>query len=135
MISNINRQSAVFAANKAQAAAPAAPAQETAQAQAASAAPSDNVQISAAQDGFNLSALMADTAKEAASLEGKLPEHVENEVIVKLKPEFAFSGADDASPASGFAEQYGAKVLQKFDIPENMFKAFNGEMVRVKLPA
>ena len=135
MISNINRQSAVFAAKKAQAAAPAAPAQESAQAQAASVAPSDNVQISAAQGGFNLNALMAETAKEAASLEGKLPEHVENEVIVKLKPEFAFASADGAAPASGFAEQYGAKVLQKFDIPENMFKSFNGEMVRMKLPA
>lgn len=99
-------------------------------------APADNVQISAPQNGFNLQALMAETAKEAASLEGKLPEHVENEVIVKLKPEFAFSEAKDgAQPSSGFAEQYGAKVLQKFDIPDNMFKAFNGEMVRMKLPA
>ena len=79
--------------------------------------------------------MMAETAKEAASLEGKLPEHVENEVIVKLKPEFAFAAADGTSPAGGFAEQYGAKVIQKFDIPENMFKSFNGEMVRVKLPA
>jgi subtilisin family serine protease len=135
LIMMINRQNAVFAAKKPQAASPAAPAQETAQAQAASAAPSDNVQISASQGGFNLSAMMAETAKEAASLEGKLPEHVENEVIVKLKPEFAFAQTEGATPASGFAEQYGAKVLQKFDIPENMFKSFNGEMVRVKLPA
>lgn len=132
MISNINRQSAVFAAKRPQAAAAAAPAQEAA---AASAAPADGVQISSAQGGFNLSAMMAETAKEAASLEGKLPEHVENEVIVKLKPEFAFAAADGTSPAGGFAEQYGAKVIQKFDIPENMFKSFNGEMVRVKLPA
>ena len=132
MISNINRQSAVFAAKRPQAAAAAAPAKEAA---AASAAPADGVQISAPQGGFNLSAMMAETAKEAASLEGKLPEHVENEVIVKLKPEFAFAAADGTSPAGGFAEQYGAKVIQKFDIPENMFKSFNGEMVRVKLPA
>ena len=98
--------------------------------------PSESVQISTPQDGFNLQSLMAETAKEAASLEKKLPEHVENEVIVKLKPEFAFDEAKgENTPAGGFAEQYGAKVLQKFDIPENMFKAFNGEMVRLKLPA
>ena len=101
MISNINRQSAVFAAKRPQAAAAAAPAQEAA---AASAAPADGVQISSAQGGFNLSAMMAETAKEAASLEGKLPEHVENEVIVKLKPEFAFAAADGTSAAGGFAE-------------------------------
>lgn len=104
------------------------------QAQAAP-APSDNVQLSAPQDGFNLSSLMAETAKEAASLEGKLPEHVQNEVIVKLAPDFAFASDSDASPAGGLAEQYGAKIVQKFDIPENMFKSFNGEMVRMKLPA
>ena len=69
MISNIQRQSAVFAAKRPQAAAAAAPAQEAA---AASAAPADGVQISATQGGFNLSAMMAETAKEAASLEGKL---------------------------------------------------------------
>ena len=136
MISGINRQTALLGAQKAQSAKAAAPAQENKAAAQVAPAPSDNVQISAAQDGFNLNALMADTAKEAASLAPKLPEHVENEVIVKLKPEFAFQGADgESTPAGGFAEQYGAKIVQKFDIPENMFKAFNGEMVLMKLPA
>lgn len=137
MISSV-RQNALYSAQKAKGGCgcgEAKAAKPQAQAQAAP-APSDNVQISAPQDSFNLAALMADTAKEAASLEGKLPEHVQNEVIVKLKPEFAFSKADgENGPAGGFAEQYGAKVLQKFDIPDNMFKSFNGEMVRLKLPA
>ncbi len=134
MISNINRNTALYSAQKADSAKSAAPAQE-AKAQAAP-MPSDAVQLSAPQDNFNLQSLMAETAKEAASLEQKLPEHVQNEVIVKLKPEFAFSEAKgENTPAGGFAEQYGAKIVQKFDIPENMFKSFNGEMVRVKLPA
>lgn len=136
MISNISRQGALYSAQKTSAAQPAAVTQEAKpQAQAAS-APADNVQISAPQSGFNLAALMAETAKEAASLEKKLPEHVQNEVIVKLKPEFAFAAAEgENTPAGGFAEQYGGQILQKFDIPENMFKAFNGEMVLMKLPA
>lgn len=132
MIVKTTRPNTLFAAQKVASAAPAAPAKEAA---AAAAVPADAVQLSAPQGGFNLSALMAETAKEAASLETKLPEHVESEVIVKLKPEFAFSAAEGTSPSGGFAEQYGAKVLQKFDIPENMFKAFNGEMVLLKLPA
>ncbi len=136
MISSVNRQSALLSARQVQGRGQAAEAAPQAQAAQAAPAPSDNVQISAPQDGFNLQQMMAETAKEAASLEGKLPEHVENEVIVKLKPEFAFQQAEgETTPSGGFAEQYGAKVLQKFDIPDNMFKAFNGEMVRLKLPA
>lgn len=136
MISSINRQSALYSAQKAGGVNTAAQAKEAAPQAAAQAVPSESVQISAPQNGFNLQALMAETAKEAASLEGKLPEHVQGEVIVKLKPEYAFAKADgDVSPSGGFAEQYGAHVVQKFDIPENMFKAFNGEMVLLKLPA
>lgn len=136
MISSVNRNNALYSAQKASGAGAAGKAREAAPQEQAQAMPSESVQISAPQNGFNLQSMMADSAKEAASLAGKLPEHVEGEVIVKLKPEFAFSQpqGEDAA-AGGFAEQYGAHVVQKFDIPENMFKSFNGEMVRLKLPA
>ena len=98
MISSVNRQTALYSAQKANSQVKAQEAKPQAQAQAM---PSESVQISAPQDGFNLQSLMAETAKEAASLEKKLPEHVENEVIVKLKPEFAFDEAKGENTPAG----------------------------------
>lgn len=100
------------------------------------AVPADSSQVSFAKGGVNVAMLLATTAEKAAQVESSLPEHVPGEVIVKLKPEFAFAqGMAEGGQAQSFAEDYGASVAHKFDIPENMFKSFNGEMLVVKLPA
>lgn len=127
----LNTQSRVFSAMRNPASS--APAESNAASNAAG--PSDSAQISAQSSGVNVAALLAETADEAASLAKKLPEHVQGEVIVKLKPDFARATPDTVGTLGGFAEEYGGKVLQKFDIPDNMYKSFNGEMVRMKLPA
>jgi hypothetical protein len=75
------------------------------------------------------------TTADLVNLTLSLPEHVPSEVIVKLKPEFAFSGADVNGVLGGFAQDYGAEVGHRFDIPDNMVKSFNGEMMVLKLPA
>lgn len=54
-------------------------------------------------------------------------EYVEGEVIVKLRP-----GQLDL--LDDFASEYGGKVIEKFDIPSNIYKSFEGDLLRVKLP-
>lgn len=100
------------------------------------AVPSDSSQVSFAKGGVDVATLLAATAEKAAQLDGALPEHVPGEVIVKLKPDYAFSASaqGEGGQAKNFAEDYGGAVSHKFDIPENMFKSFNGEMIVVKLP-
>ena len=131
MMIKAQTQNTLMKAKKAAPSESAAPAKESAAA-ATVAAPSESVSLSAPQ-GFSVASVLAETADEAASLAKKLPDHVPGEVIVKMKPEFAFA-SEGANPMGGLAEEYGAKVVQKFDIPENMFKSFDGEMVRMKLP-
>jgi subtilisin family serine protease len=98
--------------------------------------PGDSAQISGAGHASRLDMLKdVAVAKQAASIAGGLPEHVPGEVIVKLKPEFAFSSRNPEGVAGGFAQEYGAEVTHRFDIPEAMFKSFNGEMLVMKLPA
>ena len=92
--------------------------------------PQESVTIAGADVEVNLANVLAATAKEAASLEGKLNDHVPSELIVKLRPDMgALESMND------FASDYGANVIEKFDIPQSMFKAFDGEMVHIKLPA
>ena len=51
------------------------------------------------------------------------------ELLVKLKPGTEFSLLQD------FASEYGATLVEKFDIPESIYQSFGGELIRVKLPA
>lgn len=98
--------------------------------EAAPAVPQESFTFAGADVEVNLSDVLSATAKEAASLEGKLSDHVPGELIVKLRPDMgALESMND------FAQDYGAAVIEKFDIPQNMFKAFDGEMVHIKLPA
>ncbi|MEW6279211.1 MAG: S8 family serine peptidase [Candidatus Eremiobacterota bacterium] len=70
---------------------------------------------------------LASVAAEAAHLQTKLNDHVEGEVIVKLKP--GQTGFDD------FAEEYGGSLLHKFDIPREIYQNFGGDLLHIKLPA
>lgn len=99
------------------------------------AVPSDSSQVNFSKGGVNVASLLASTSEAAAAIADTLPPHVEGEVIVKLKPDFAFSSSDTSGLLGGFAQDYGGEVTHRFDIPQNMFKTFNGEMVVVKLPA
>lgn len=91
--------------------------------------PRDRAEIAGKQSGVNLAKVLRSTAAEAASLASKLPEHVEGEVLVKLKPGFSAQGMGD------FAAEYGSTVLKRFDIPENLYKDFGGDLLQLKLPA
>ena len=96
--------------------------------------PSESTRVTFNKGGLNVAALLGSTAEKAQEIGNSLPPHVEGEVIVKLKPEFAFSSKNADGLLGTFAEDYGGEVTHRFDIPENMFKSFNGEMVVVKLP-
>ncbi len=129
MISDIRVAHTLKAAQPLRAANNSASAQKASE-KSASAAPQDSAQISQnAADSFHvdLDAVLAATAKEAKSLAAKLPEHVEGEVLVKIKPGFGVDALNQ------FAEDYGSKVIKRFDIPQNMFKSFNGELLHLKL--
>lgn len=83
---------------------------------------------SAPTDSVTLSSRLSATAREAASLEKKLENYVPGEVLVKLKAGTSFTAIN------GFAGDYGATVLRRFEFPGPMAKAFDGELVQLKLP-
>lgn len=56
-------------------------------------------------------------------------DYVAGELIVKL------NGGIENNLMGDFASEYGAKVIEKFDIPEGVYKSFGGDMLRLKLPA
>ncbi len=85
------------------------------------------------QDSANLSTMgtwhrnKLETVKaEAEALRPSLGEFEPGEVIVKVRPGM---GLDD------FASDYGCSVEVKYDLPKSMFKDFDGEMMRLKLPS
>lgn len=55
-------------------------------------------------------------------------EYVEGEVIVKLKP-------GQIGLFNNFASEYGGEVIETFDVPQGIYKSFDGDLIRVKLPA
>ena len=55
-------------------------------------------------------------------------EYVEGEVIVKLR-------SGQLGLFNDFASEYGGKVVETFDIPQSVFKSFDGDLIRMKLPA
>ncbi len=91
------------------------------QPQATSQEPQDSVQI-------NLTQRLKETAEEAASLETKLAEHFEGEVLVKLKPGMGLQEMDS------FTKRYGASLIEKFNTPGVMAQEFGGDLVHLKLP-
>ncbi|MCA9796876.1 MAG: hypothetical protein KC910_33935, partial [Candidatus Eremiobacteraeota bacterium] len=78
--------------------------------------------------GSNLQSLLQATAPEAASLATKLGPHEPGEVLVKLR---GSAGLDE----SGFLQEFGAKVIHQFEIPQQIFQSFDGQLVQLKLPA
>ncbi len=55
-------------------------------------------------------------------------EYVEGEVIVKLK-------SGQVGLFNDFAAQYGGEVVETFDVPQSIYKSFDGDLIRMKLPA
>jgi subtilisin family serine protease len=55
--------------------------------------------------------------------------YVPGELIVKL------DGGMQSGLMNDFASEYGAKLIEKFDLPESVFKSIGGDMLRLKLPA
>lgn len=69
----------------------------------------------------------AEVAKVRDHMEGA--EYVPGELLVKLNPGL------NAGLMGDFASEYGAEMVERFDIPDNLYKSFNGDLVRLKLPA
>ncbi|MBI3927648.1 MAG: S8 family serine peptidase [Armatimonadetes bacterium] len=76
---------------------------------------------------MDLSRVLRETAREAASLEKKLPDHVPGQVLVKTRPDMALDSL------GLLASDYGARVIERFEVPEQMKAAFNGELIQLKL--
>lgn len=93
---------------------------------------SENPQVSrdSAKSGrsFDLTRILRETASEAASLESKLPEHVEGQVIVKLLPTL------DGQVLSNFTDDYEAAGVYEFDSPDGIYKGFSGDLLLLTLP-
>jgi subtilisin family serine protease len=88
------------------------------------AAPSESSQLTA------LPARIANVAPAAVAAVAKSMEGGEfkpGELIVKLDN-------SQAGLMSDFAKEYGAEVVEHFDVPESIFQSFGGELVRLKLP-
>ena len=77
---------------------------------------------------FRLADVLSATAAEAKSLAPKLADHVEGEVLVKLKPGMNFSGQSD------FAGDYGGEVAERIKMNGTMLQNFNGDLMRITLP-
>ncbi|MCA9791016.1 MAG: S8 family serine peptidase [Candidatus Eremiobacteraeota bacterium] len=121
MISRLNSQPILPASR------PAAPAAAAAAAAAVSAEPADQAAISSGR--VDLAAVLKATAREAASLEQKLPAHMPGELLVKTPSGMALESIEL------LAADYGATVIEKFQVPDKMKAAFGGELVQLKLPA
>ncbi len=122
MISQIHHQSGLSSLSRPQSAGSSAPA-----------GPADgrgaSVETSSLPSRQDLAAMQASVASEAKSLESKLGAHVEGQVLVKLK-----AGENGLMDVDGFANEYGASTLHKFNLPK-LFKNADGELVQLKLPA
>jgi subtilisin family serine protease len=103
----------------------AAPAAAPAKAESAS-----NIQGESAQLGSLPRRIANVSAESVAAVQQDIGqgEYVEGEVIVKLKPK-------EVGVFSDFAAEYGGKVVEEFDIPSSIYKSFDGDLIRMKLPA
>ncbi len=75
-----------------------------------------------------LQAMLVATESESISLAPKLAEHLEGEVLVKMKPGQSVGSIED------FAAEYGARVIERIDVPPSMMQAFGGDLVRMVMP-
>ncbi|MGE0488691.1 MAG: S8 family serine peptidase [Vulcanimicrobiota bacterium] len=105
-----------------------APYARPAVARASAAEPAPAADQASLSGGSNLQSLLEATAPEAASLAGKLGPHEPGEVLVKLR---GSAGLEQG----GFLEDFGAKVIHQFEIPQQIFQSFDGQLVQLKLPA
>ena len=55
-------------------------------------------------------------------------EYVPGELIVK------FHSGGEAGLMSNIANEYGAEIVERFDIPSSVYKSYDGDLVRLKLP-
>jgi subtilisin family serine protease len=119
----INNQRPILNTQAARPTAAAAPAAAPAAAQAAPAESSSLNSLPARISNVAPSAVAEVTAKyEGADV-------IPGEMIVKLHPGM------EAGLMGDFAGDYGAKMVEKFDLPTSMFKSFEGDLIRIKLPA
>lgn len=93
---------------------------------AAQAAPAESASLSAVP---NRIASVAPSAVSEVADKYAGGEFAPGELIVKL------DGAIENNVMSDFASEYGAKVIEKFDLPDQVFKSIGGDMLRLKLPA
>lgn len=84
-----------------------------------SSAPSDSVTLGSAQK--------ADAAAKVASQDR--PKFVEGEVMVRTKNSLFKSEQED------LLKSLGASVKERFEFPEDVFKSFEGEVLRLQLPS
>jgi len=101
---------------------------KTAEPKAAAAQPS---QLGESASLGSVPARIASVSPEAvAAVEADIGQgdYVEGEVIVKLRP-------GQLAESVGFASEYGGKVVETFEIPSSVYKSFDGDLIRMKLPA
>ncbi len=107
----------------------AAPAPQ-AEAAASSATPSDSSSID-----FNASplsnkavGLLQATADDAAKLKGNLESHEPGEIILRTKGGFSLE-------SGSVVQDFGATVIDEFDVDKGIHKSDGGEFLHIKLPA
>lgn len=120
MISEIRTASMTPIMHSAPAAAPA----KSAEAEHTSHEVADGVDI---RPQTKLEKTLAATADKAAEIEKNLDAHVPGQVIVKTKGSIMKS-------TTGFAQRYGATILEKFEFPKEIYKSMGGDMLQLKLP-
>lgn len=122
---NINTNRPVINLSSVRPQAPARAAEEKAPA-ASAAAPAESSSFSSLPT--RISSVSPQAAAEiSAKYEGQ--EMVPGELLVQLR------GGMESGLMSDFASEYGAKVLEKLNQPESVFKSNGGDLVRLKLPA
>lgn len=109
-----------------QAARPKAAAAAPAAASAAEASPAESASVSSLPTRIANVAPSA-AAEIAAKYEGQ--EVVPGELLVQM------NGGVGASLMGDFASEYGGKVIEKINQPDDVFKSTGGDLLRIKLPA
>ena len=106
-----------------------------ARAAASSASPAPAASVAAGpSESSELSAVPAKIANvpaaSVAAIEAELDGHefVEGELLVKLRAGTGLSQQDK------IASEFGGIIVERFDIPKDIFKNFDGELVRMKVP-
>ena len=109
----------------------AAPKAEASAAVKASAAPAASGPAESASFGSVPARIMNVAPSDVAAAESKYDgvEVEPGELIVKM------NGSIENGLMGDFAGEYGAKVIEKFDLGGDIFKSFGGDMMRLKLPA